>query len=322
MRECVQAGIKAHAMLRKAGLTPLQIDNPEIRVTVQSQIKFLDLAANALGDEFLGFHLAQSFELREMGLLFYVMASSDLLGDALRRGAHYSTIQNQGVRLTYRAQKEIAITFGYVGVARHLDRHQIEFFMTTLVRMCRHLTGHQLQPRSVKIIHRRTEASSELKTFFGGKVEFGAAADEIIFSKSVERIPLTDADPFLNALLRKYCDEARSNRSAELSTLRASIENTIIPLLPHEKVRVSDVSRELGLSKRTLARRMTSEGLSFSGILRDLRYDLAKRYLNEADLSISMIAWLLGYQEVSSFTHAFKRWIGKTPKQARSAIES
>jgi AraC-like DNA-binding protein len=319
---CVQNGIDTHAMLRKARLTVLQIENPEIRITVQSQIKFLDMAANSLGDEFLGFHLAQGFELREMGLLFYVMASSERLGDALHRGAHYSMIQNQGVRLVYRAKEDIAIMFEYVGVARHIDRHQIEFFMTTLVRMCRHLTGQMLQPRSVTLTHQRNAVSSEFSNFFGGKLEFGGVADEVVFSKSVENIPLTSADHFLNALLLKYCDEARSNRSTKPNTLRTSIENAIVPLLPHEKLRVSDISRELGLSKRTLARRMTAEGLSFSGILRDLRYDLAKQYLNEANLSISTIAWLLGYQQVSSFTHAFKRWMGKTPKQVRSGIES
>jgi AraC-like DNA-binding protein len=100
--------------------------------------------------------------------------------------------------------------------------------------------------------------------------------------------------------------------------LRASIENAIVPLLPHEKVRLSNISRQLGLSRRTLARRLMAEGLSFSTILRDLRHDLGNRYLKEADLSISTIAWLLGYNEVSSFTHAFKRWIGKTPRQVRS----
>src|SRR5215471_3917381 len=89
--KCVNAGIKAEALLQKAGLTPLQIDNPQVRITVRSQIKFLDLAAKALADEFLGFHLAHTFDLREIGLLYYVMASSELLSDALQKGAHYSS---------------------------------------------------------------------------------------------------------------------------------------------------------------------------------------------------------------------------------------
>jgi AraC-like DNA-binding protein len=57
------------------------------------------------------------------------------------------------------------------------------------------------------------------------------------------------------------------------------------------------------------------------GILHDLKYDLARTYLRETSSSISSSAWLLGYEEVSSFTHAFKRWSGKTPKQARFSLQ-
>jgi AraC-like DNA-binding protein len=73
------------------------------------------------------------------------------------------------------------------------------------------------------------------------------------------------------------------------------------------------------MSRRTLARRLSSEGLTFAGVLADLRDDLAKCYLRDEDLAISQIAWLLGYQEISAFTHAFKRRTGKTPREARSA---
>jgi len=315
--KCERAGIKAGALLHKAGLTHVQIDDPQTRLKVASQIKFLNLAAKALGDEFLGFHLAQTFDLREIGLLHYVMASSDVLGDALQRCAHYSMINNEGVRVIYRAAEHIAVGFEYIGVTRHSDRHQIEFFMTTLIRGCRQLTGRQLRPQRITLTHLRTEVSNELKKYFGCTVVFGGAVDEVTFPKMIERLPISGADPFLNALLRRYCDEARAVRAIKPSALRSSIENAIVPLLPHNKIRATKISSVLGISKRTLVRRLTSEGLSFAGILHDLRYDLAKRYLRETGLPISTIAWLLGYEEVSSFTHAFKRWTGKTPKQLR-----
>jgi hypothetical protein len=88
---------KADTLLRKAGLSPLQIDHSELRIPVRCQIKFVDLAARALSDELLGFHLAKTAELREIGLLYYVMASSELLGDALQSCARYSAISNEGV---------------------------------------------------------------------------------------------------------------------------------------------------------------------------------------------------------------------------------
>ena len=315
---CGKERIDADMLLKKAGLTRQQIDDPEVRITVQSQIKFLDLAAEALGDEFLGFHLAQELELRELGLLFYVMASSGLLGDALQRLARYSAINNEGVRLSYRAGAKVTVEFAYIGVPRHPDRHQIEFIMTTLIRLCRQLAGRQLQPERVALTHLRTDISAEIKKYFGGSVVFGQTVDRVTFSNVIRRMPVPSADPYLNALLRRYCDDARAARAVKSGALRLSIENAIVPMLPHEKIRASKIASLLGLSQRTLARRLKSEELSLTGILHDLRYDLAKCYLKESDLSISTISWLLGYDQVSSFTHAFKQWTGTTPKQARS----
>jgi len=313
---CVKEGIKADTLLRKAGLTRRQIENPEVRLTVQSQIRFLDLAGAALRDQFLGFHLAQALELRELGLLYYIMASSDLLGDALQRAARYSAIVNEGVRLSYRAGEHVTIDFNYAGVQRHLDRHQIEFFMTTVIRLCRQLTGHQLRPQEVSLTHLRTHVLDEIKKYFGRSVVFGRT-DRMTFTNELRHMPVLSADPYLNSLLLKYCDEARRDRASKSSPLRMSVENVIVPLLPHGKINSSKVAGILGLSRRTLARHLMSQGLSLTVILHDLRRDLARRYLGETGISISTIAWLLGYSEVSSFTHAFKRWTGKTPKEVR-----
>jgi AraC-like DNA-binding protein len=88
-------------------------------------------------------------------------------------------------------------------------------------------------------------------------------------------------------------------------------------LLPHGRAEVSEVARRLGISSRSLSRKLYEEGVTFAEILDELRKALAKRYLDEHELQVSEIAWLLGYQEVSSLTHAFKRWTGMTPRQFR-----
>ena len=89
-------------------------------------------------------------------------------------------------------------------------------------------------------------------------------------------------------------------------------------MLPHGRVLAEDVARGLGMSDRTLARKLSDEGLNFTEILQQLRRDLAVRYLDDRKLHVSKIAWLLGFHEVSAFTHAFKRWTGKTPSQLRT----
>jgi Arabinose-binding domain of AraC transcription regulator, N-term len=91
------AGLPVAPLLRRAGLTPELVAEPEERLSVRNQIKFLDAAATALNDDFLGFNLARDHDPRETGLLYYVMASSQTLGDALKRIARYSRITNEAV---------------------------------------------------------------------------------------------------------------------------------------------------------------------------------------------------------------------------------
>jgi AraC-like DNA-binding protein len=312
------AGIEVGPLLQQAGITPHQIEHTDERLKVRDQIQFLNLTADALQDESLGFHLAQLPDLRELGLIYYVSASSGTLSEALRRVSRYSRIVNEGVALKYRDDGEIEITFHYIGVSRHLDRHQIECFMTLLLRQCRHLSGLHLMPSRVKLAHQRTGAFAEFGEFFGGDVEFGADVDELAFPPTARNLPIVSADPHLNKLLINYCEEALSRRPASRGSFRSRVENEVVPLLPHGKARAGGIARRLGVSQRTLTRNLATEGLTFSGVLESLRVDLARRYLAEKELSISQIAWLLGYHEVSAFTHAFKRWHGETPRQARS----
>jgi AraC-like DNA-binding protein len=316
-----KAGTALAPLLRKVGLTIRQIEDRGARINVDDQIKLLNLTAVELRDDFLGFHLAQDFDLRQIGLTYYVLASSQTLGDALRRAERYSTIANEAIILKYLEGKDVAITFTYVGVARHSDRHQIEAWVTALIRTCRQLTGHRLLPIRVKFTHHRSEDSSELDGFLGCHAVFGADADEVAFAETARDTPVVSADHYLNELLTAYCEQALARRRTRRGGLRTRVENAVVPLLPHGRARVDEVARRLGMSQRTLARRLALEGLTFAGILDQLRSDLANRYLSDADLSISQIAWLLGYREVSAFTHAFKRWTGKTPRETRARSE-
>jgi AraC-like DNA-binding protein len=303
----------------KAGVTRQQVEDDNVWLPVGGQITFLELIADALQDDLLGFHLARDYDPRETGLLHYVLESSDRLGDALRRAERYSTIiANQGISLRVREGKEIAVTLKYVGVERLSDRHQMEFAVTSLLRICRQLTNRHLLPSSVKFVHRRKGGAPALEKFLGCDVTFGAATDEVAFPGMVNQMPVVSADPYLNKLLIKYCEDARSHREASRLTFRVAVENAVAPLLPHGRAKADEIARQLGMSLRTLERRLGSEGLTFTGILSELRFSLAKRYLLEEGLAISKIAWLLGYQDVTAFTHAFKRWTGKSPREARA----
>ena len=311
------AGIALDPLLKQAGLAHHQIKDPRSAIKVRDQVNFLNIAAVALEDDLLGFHLAQTVDLRQLGPLYYVLASSETLIDALQRAARYSSIVNEGISLKCIDGKSVGISFHCVGIGRHLDTHQIECSMTALVRICRQLTGLRLLPNRVRLMHHRTR-NAEFAKFFGNDIEFGATADDITFSNNIRQSPVVSADPYLNELLISYCEEAISYRPKTRASFRSRVENVIATLLPHGKAHASEIAHELGVSQRTFARRLSEEGLTFSELLDSLRSDLANRHLADRDLAISQIAWLLGYSDVGAFSHAFKRWTGKTPGQARA----
>jgi AraC-like DNA-binding protein len=316
-----KVGIVLEPLLRNAGLSVGQINQPDTRIGVASQIMFLELAAKALKDPLLGFRLACEGDVRQLGLLYYAAASSETLGDALDRAQRYSSIVNAGVVLKCSEARNFTIGLRYAGVARHHDRQQMEFLVTVLIRVCRSLAGRRLAPRAIHLVHRRSGEPAEREKFFGCRIEYGARADKIIFHKKAAQLRLVDADPYLNKILLQYCEQALAHRS-NASSLQTKVENAITPLLPHGMARLAVVAQKLGVSSRTLARRLAAEGLSFGEILNHLRSDLATRYLSEADLSVSQIAWLVGYRGVSSFSRGCKRWSGTNPKKMRNRLLS
>jgi AraC-like DNA-binding protein len=314
------AGLDPAPLLSKTGLSLSQLQDRSARLDAASQIAFLNLVADALSDEVLGFHLAETVELREADLLYFVLASSATLGEALARAERYSTLTNEGVQLQHREDSDLRLRYSNVGVARHTDRHQVEFWARTLVRICQTLTGTSIKPIRVSFAHPRCGASGELDALFGCEVAFASEHDDVVFARGASQLRLVHADPYLNQVMIRSCDQVLSHQARLASSIRVRVENALAPLLPHGTARAGEVARALGMSERTLARRLAEEGVTFLAVLDDMRKELALHYLADASLSISRIAWLLGYQEVSGFTHAFRRWTGQAPTQIRADL--
>ena len=312
------AGIDIGRLLTRVGLTAKEINNKEARLSVKKQIEFVHLVAEDIGDTSFGFRLAQDFDLRELAFLYYICASADILGDALKRLERYSSIANEGIVLKIRRRTSLRVSFHYNGVARHTDKHQIEFWVTALIRICRHLTNYEIRPLQVRLIHRRNDPQNELRKFLGVEVEEHSYADSFDLRPAAWDLPIVNADPYLHRCLVQFCEEALARRKHLLaSSVTVKVENAISELLPHGQAHVENVAAKLGMSPRTLSRQLSIEHSTFTKILDNMRSALAHRYLAERDLRISQVAWLLGYKEVGAFTHAFRRWTGKTPRAAR-----
>src|SRR5262249_37093270 len=153
------------------------------------------------------------------------LASSETMIDAFQRAARYSSLVNEGLSLKCIDDRDFGMAIRYVGVSRHLDRHQIEFYVTVFLRTCRQLTCLRIVPSRVRLIHFRERPDPDFSEFFGDSLEFGAESDEVIFEKNIRDQPVISADPYLNTLLTTYCEEALSRRPRDRWSFRSNVEN-------------------------------------------------------------------------------------------------
>jgi hypothetical protein len=212
-RYAERSGVEVAPLLKQAGLTQRDIEDRSARIGVTNQIRFVELVAAALGDELLGFHLAEDFDFREIGLLYYVAASAETFGSALSRVERYIKIQNDGVDFEVIRGKALRVRMHYRGVARHTDVHQIGSLISLMIRIGRFLTGQTLKPIRVRIMHHIHRGKSGLEKFLDADVEDGARVDEIEFPAASWDMPIVSADPHLHRVCVQSCEDALARRT-------------------------------------------------------------------------------------------------------------
>jgi AraC-like DNA-binding protein len=278
-----------------------------------------------MGDSAFGLHLAEQADPRDAGILFYVASGAQSLGEALALFARYFRIVNEAVRLKLMRKPEgVDVEVEFTGVPRHSVRHNVEFGIAVILKALRELARRNICPTRTAFAHARNSDLREFERFYLCPVEFGRAANEgalsdlLEFSNDALATPLLTTDAKLLKALQPFCEMAEKERATATGTLRAAVEDEVEKLLPSGKAKKQAVAKALALSARTLSRRLVNEGTTYEEVVDQLRRTLALQYIKDPGMSISQIAWLLGYEGATSFNHAFKRWTGRSPFAARN----
>jgi len=335
MAELAKRGIATSPLLLAAGLPENDVDqmicggnSVEHRISAAGQSKFLAAAAEAISDSAFGLHLAMKAIPRDVGILFYVVSGGKNIEEALTLFARYQRIANEAARLKLsRSASGLAIEVDLFGLPATSARQNAEFAFAVVVKMLRDVAGRNISPTRVAFAHPRNSDLKDFERFFLCPVEFGRAsiegASEHVFEFSNETlaIPLITADPKLVKALKPFCEAAAKERGVVTGTLRSAVEREIEKLLPNGKAQAQNVAKAMAVSVRTLSRSLADEGTTYAEVVDQLRRSLAQQYLKDQSMSLSQIAWLLGYEGSTSFNHAFKRWTGRSPSAVRNERE-
>jgi AraC-like DNA-binding protein len=295
-------------------LTPEILADADARVSPAQFCVAWAEGARLSGDPHVALSLAGEIPAGAFGIVEYVCRSAPTLGGALTQWVRYLNLLNGAVTVALVEEGE-RVCVRVVQDSEAPAPHSHELCFALLVARARELTGTALRVSAVDFTHRATDASP-YERWFEAPVRFGARVTQLVLPRSSLDTKLLTADPNLLATLAPLADEMRSKTDRE-PPLTAQVRRLLRTALRTNEAQVEQVARSLGMTGRTLQRRLKDEGTTFQAMREELRRELAEIYL-EDDLSISEISFLLGFSEPSAFFRAFKRWTGLTPVESRA----
>ncbi len=314
-----KAGVDTSKFFKELGISETLLRNEGSWLPHEKESQIYEKAAIECDDQFFGFHLGTAVDPRDLGALAYVGLFSHDLNDALRNIERYYYVATNAYQMKV-AEHGDTVTISYFPQRPSFDRLRqgIEFSSTALISAYRTFVGQQLNPTEVRFAHVFDGDADRLRDYYNCSVRFGCEFNEIDYPRSALALPISSRDDRLLGILKEYCDEVFFEHTQRVKDLRGRVEEKILEHLSSGRAKVGLVAAELGMSERTLARRLDAMGTSFSNLLEELRRDLALRYIRRSELQLVEIAFLLGYSNQSAFSNAFRRWTGQTPRDART----
>jgi AraC-like DNA-binding protein len=301
-------------LLKRAGVDATAVNDPDARLP-HSRVRALwREAVRETGDRALGLHVAEQVRPAAFDALGYVFRFSRTLGDGFQRLARYHRFVDDLLTLVIETTGDEARVC-LDGIDR-MTRQTAEFMLATLTRAARTETGRRdLDPVVVEFAFAKPRDTADHQRFFHSPLRFGRRRNCLVLNRTALRLPLRHAEPELRDILERRVRDVIA-RLPPLDTVVTRTRFRLSERLREGRPTAASVGRQLGMSARSLHRRLREEGTTLRRLLQALRRELAERYLAEG-ASINETAFLLGYSEASAFQRAFRRWTGSTPAAYR-----
>ena len=314
-RRLKELGLSPEGVLRQAGL-PMGLFNQEkILVSTDEFFALYRGIAGATDDPGFGLKLGTEDRVERYDPIQITALSARSSRDALQRVARYK-------RLTFPAElhlvergNECAVQFVWLQAHEKGPALLVDVCFASIVAIGSRSVGRPLSPQRVEF--QRTPAHREMyEAHFGCPVKFKARQNALIFSKADMELPFVTHNADLLAVVAPHL-EAELAEQLGHKTFSEQAKAILKRLVAGERPGLQDLARELHLSIRTLQRRLTEEGITFQRLLDEARRELARHYLLHSSLELNETAYLLGYEDATSFFRAFHKWEGTSPGQWR-----
>jgi len=311
-----QRGIAEETLAKAAGFDPTLLDDPDDRVPALAMLRIWDEVERLTADPTFGLFIGRTATTSAMPLAGRLVAASATLGEGLARVmTHYRLFNDAHPSTMIVSDDEVCFRVDTQALSVRPPRLAIEFAFAWCIDIASAAIGERMRWRGVSFEHDAPDELSQYESTFGCPVTFSANETSFRHERALLDRPTVAPDPHLISILERYASMLATRLPAR-DNLGDRVREVLSALLARGDVAAPLAAEALGLSPRSLQRKLRDEGLSFSALVDEARCELAKEAL-KGSAPLAEIALRLGFSDQSAFHRAFMRWTGRTPGDFR-----
>lgn len=315
-------GLDAAALARAAGVDPAVLADPEQFVPAGVVVELWRGAARVDASPDLGLRVGAAVPAGAFDVLDYLLPACATLGDAWRAIERLAKLATTISRFRIvpsapaASPAEVRVESELLVPATFVHPQGRDYVFSAHIHRLRRIDA-ALRPARLELRGPAMASPERYREILGVPVMFDQVASALVFTREDWARPIPRADATLQAILERHASAlaARAPAPGLVEHARA----TLATMIGEGLADVATLARRLGMSSRTLQRRLEEHGIAYSSLLDDARSDLARAYLTNPELSVEEVAEVLGFSESSAFSRAFRRWTGMSPRAWRNA---
>ena len=314
-------GPEIELICRAGGISPDLLEEADHKLSLEQNCAIMEAALTISGDQCLGLHTGEKTTAVVLGITGHLMQSSKDVLDALRHLQQFTSVFTR----LYHFAVEIrhAEVFYYCeplevwnNISPETARQSVDFAYAGAIHVIFLLTGKRVFPKKVMYRYQRTSDTREYERVFKCQPLFNQAANCMVFSLADLQAPVLGYNKELNQVFLQLL-EAEIKKQSAGAAFSSQVKQMILKQFRFQFPQVEEVAAQMHLTTRTLQRKLQEENTTFRTLVDGIKEELACNLLLNKNLSVTEIAYQLGYAEPSTFQRAFRQWTGKSPNAFR-----
>ena len=309
-------GLNSQNLMLKVGLRRSSLGNPDQQIALSAAVDLLEISAQASQCEAFGLLMAEARQFSDLGPVSLLLSHQSTVRDALMTTMRYRHLLNEGLAMYVEDSGKLSIVRQEViSAGARSSRQANELAVGVMCFIFRTLIGPNWHPQSVNFVHSAPSNPEVHKRIFRCKLQFDSDFNGLVCTKADLAEPIAVADPVMARYAQTMIETIPGGDS---QSVVHEVRKSVYLLLPMGRASLEQIAPILGMTVRTLQRRLEEEGDTFKGLINNVRHELAQRYIASPKYPLGRIAELLGYSNHSAFTRWFISQFQATPQEVRA----